>query len=919
MSSTPFYIKPGTTLFPNQQSNVQLLLKRRKALLTDRVGSGKSLSILYSFAILKERSKLSNLLVLTPLSAYSKEVWKKDILKFTTLTCIDLETLYKLSNHSLSKLQHLLSQYSIIYGKHTHVKSYTKFLQVICSLPSTLLTIDECFTYNTRVLCRGKAISSHSPNAVKSRALGWLVENKIPCEVLSLNSDKQFEFKPITNWFSNGVRDVYRVYFNTGNYSLSVDATSNQLFLTDAGYRPLSSLQPNDLIYTALPNKFGTNIRKVYTEHIEWNDAIQVMYGTLLGDSGFNFGEFVKGHRQSRFYIMHGTAQLEYLKYKYRIFRDLLKPLQVTYLHDWGREREMYRYTSGVYNCFDDVISILYDHTYRKHITREFLNKLSPLALAVWYMDDGAFCGWRFKDGNRVKATPNANGIISLSTHGFSKEENLIIISYFREVWGIKFELKLDKRCNKYFLTTKDCYEYISIVAPYVIDIFEYKLGWYAKPGNKLKVCVPLKFYRTCDFVKVSNYSAPCGTISLHKGIVTRIESLNSQSVYDIEVADNHNFVANSAVVHNCHALKNPKAEITLLTRQISSHSQSLWGITGSTISKSLEDFYNIVNLIYPWYFGSFTQFRETYCTYREKTVGYLNGKRRKVLQITGIKDPVHFQNAISPLVISGQSFLSLHFHYLDYNLSTFEQTLYRKIARGIFTPDSPDWFQSILSSPELPVPHIKEVDLYSSRFLYLQSAADGILNEDGSQTRLNSSKLSLLLQTVQSIVSKHQSLIIYFAYYVSLNVVKQSLLSLNLNATILESTGSHVLKDSDVTEAKCKIKPHIILGTKASSESVSLYFINNVIFFHIPTVPSTFVQTVGRITRKNTLFPDDLNVFIFRSNNIDLYKLLVVSSKTYQMELVQGQEDNIPPDYKQQMSKLELLDQAKKLLLWNN
>lgn len=507
----PKYIKPGTNLFPNQQSNVQLLLKRRKALLTDRVGSGKSLSILYSFALLKERGKLSNMLVLTPLSALSKEVWKKDIIKFTNLTCIDVETLYKLSNHSIQRLLKLLSQYSIIYGKHTHVKTYTKFLQLICSLPTTLLTIDEI------------------------------------------------------------------------------------------------------------------------------------------------------------------------------------------------------------------------------------------------------------------------------------------------------------------------------------------------------------------------------------------------------------------------HALKNPKAEITLLTRQISSHSQSFWGITGSTISKSLEDFYNIINLIYPWYFGSFTQFRETYCTYREKVVGYYNGKRRKVLQITGIKDPVHFQNAISPLVISGQSFLSLHFHYLDYNLSQQEQTFYRNIARGIFTTDSPDWFQSILNSPELPVPHIKEVDLYSSRFLYLQSAADGILNSDGSQTNCQSSKLSLLLQTVQSIISKQQSIIIYFDYYASLNCAKQALQSLNLPATILESTGSHVLKDSDVTEAKCKLKPHIILGTKASSESVSLYFINNVIFFHIPTVPSTFVQTVGRITRKNTLFPDDLNVYIFRSNNIDLYKLLVVSSKAYQMELVQGQEDNIPPDYKQSMSKIELLDQAKKLLLWNN
>ena len=124
-------------------------------------------------------------------------------------------------------------------------------------------------------------------------------------------------------------------------------------------------------------------------------------------------------------------------------------------------------------------------------------------------------------------------------------------------------------------------------------------------------------------------------------------------------------------------------------------------------------------------------------------------------------------------------------------------------------------------------------------------------------------------------------------------------------------------MADSDVTEAKCKLKPHVILCTKAASESASYYFIADVIFFHIPTVPHVFVQLNGRITRKNTLFPGDLHCWIFRSNNVDLYKLLVVSAKSFQMEIVQGEELNIPPDYKAIMQKADRLEKMKKILLW--
>ena len=120
------------------------------------------------------------------------------------------------------------------------------------------------------------------------------------------------------------------------------------------------------------------------------------------------------------------------------------------------------------------------------------------------------------------------------------------------------------------------------------------------------------------------------------------------------------------------------------------------------------------------------------------------------------------------------------------------------------------------------------------------------------------------------------------------------------------------------ISEAKVKLKSHLILSTKAGSESSSFYYINNVILFHNPTVPETFTQIVGRITRVNTIFDnDDLHVWIFRSDNIDLYKLGVVCHKAAQAEIVVNEEKNIPDEYKEKFKDADVVQMCKKYLLW--
>lgn len=376
-------------------------------------------------------------------------------------------------------------------------------------------------------------------------------------------------------------------------------------------------------------------------------------------------------------------------------------------------------------------------------------------------------------------------------------------------------------------------------------------------------------------------------------------------------------------VVDEIHAFKNPSSQLTEALKHVIGNTQLFWGITGTTLSRSLVDTYNIINLVKPWFLGNFLHFRDTYCKTVDKVIGRNPDKSLKyATEIIGIKNPDAFREKIHPIVITGESFLTVKFHYVDYTPTEQESIIYSRIANGITLDgdDDEEWLHEVLDMEQVYAPevrYIKDINAHSSRFIYLQSAADGVLTENGTQDGRGGVKMDMLMDLIREIVGKRQSVIVYFDYLCSLESAEKRLGELGLDVTFLKSTGSDVIKDGVVTETGAQERPYVIFGTRASSESVSYYFINNVVFFHIPTVPHTFVQLVGRITRKNTLYPDDLNCYIFRSHNIDEYKMVMVSSKCAQMEVTQGEEMNVPPDYKNVINEKQTLDYVRKILLW--
>lgn len=387
-------------------------------------------------------------------------------------------------------------------------------------------------------------------------------------------------------------------------------------------------------------------------------------------------------------------------------------------------------------------------------------------------------------------------------------------------------------------------------------------------------------------------------------------------------------------IIDEVHKLKNPKSTLTVNSRYAYYNAFSMGGLTATPLSKDMADCYNIINFIKPWFLGTFEQFRKDFCFTQQKVIGRnVTGGLKKVEEIVGIKSIAALQQRLDPLVIRGTSLLEVKWDFVKYEMGVKETSIYRRLSKGFFCSTTAsvevaeDWFRAVMAmNEETPQENyqVGDVDRHSSRFIYMQYAADGIVSDNGDiglthrPEPCKGEKIDKALDVLREIYRKGESCIIYFDYYATLETFEYFLRKSALGFKILKTTGEQNIKDGQISEAKVKNTPHVILATKAGSESSSFYYMNHVMLFNIPTTPETFTQIVGRITRANTLFPDDLNCHVMMSDNIDLYKMAVVCNKAAQMEAVSNEESNIPNYYKKAFSKRTSIADCKKYLLWD-
>jgi recombination protein RecA len=345
-----------------------------------------------------------------------------------------------------------------------------------------------CFHYDARVILADGS----------SEKIGKIVNQKLPVEVMSYNhTTGQFEPRPIVNWFNNGPTDLFlqfTVAANEGSDRHAFACTPNHLLLSEYGYKPAEELQVGDRLMTMVQH---------YLSPVQE----QVVIGSLLGDGSFRkASDFNTSLR-----IGHGAKQDAYCLWKQSLFEGLIGS-------EGTNSRGGHSFDTIPMYELTALAEANYD-TNGKHPSQSLIDRLTPLAVAVWYMDDGTF------DSERQNRC-------SISCPAFPLDKQQAVVRWFQQQ-GIDANLDARGRINFGVQATPKLH---AMIAPFIHPSMEYKL----LPDFR-GLFAPLE--TTSQLVQKA---VPLPIVDIHVKPETR-----GMNRFDIEVDGNHSYVVDGVVVHN--------------------------------------------------------------------------------------------------------------------------------------------------------------------------------------------------------------------------------------------------------------------------------------------------------------------------------------------------------------------------------
>ena len=185
-----------------------------------------------------------------------------------------------------------------------------------------------------------------------------------------------------------------------------------------------------------------------------------LLIGLLLGDGTISSNYVFK--------LSHSEAQREFLEWKIDLLNKFgfknngVKEYISTCGYNTGK-KVLYSQMS-----LNPTIKALRRTVYtpKKHITRRLLNWLTPLGLAIWYMDDGCI------NVNTSKQRSSIQHTIKIATC-VDEDTAQVVIDYFKEVWDVQFRpFKEGKGTYSIASSTEsDCAAFIQIIRPYIEQV----------------------------------------------------------------------------------------------------------------------------------------------------------------------------------------------------------------------------------------------------------------------------------------------------------------------------------------------------------------------------------------------------------------------------------------------------------------
>lgn len=189
--------------------------------------------------------------------------------------------------------------------------------------------------------------------------------------------------------------------------------------------------------------------------------AKEIILGSLLGDGSLKVN---KPYKNARFSFRHSVKQKAYFHWKVSQLQEIsstkhywLQP------PDQGFSKECkLRYQSRALEPLTDLYNLT-NKRGKLSVRRKWLNYLTPLSLAIWWLDDGSI----ISNGRK--------GVIC--TDGFDEKSVKILARYLQTVWKIQAHVapigrKQNGRQEKYwrlwFRSTGELIKFLHIILPHI-------------------------------------------------------------------------------------------------------------------------------------------------------------------------------------------------------------------------------------------------------------------------------------------------------------------------------------------------------------------------------------------------------------------------------------------------------------------
>ena len=260
-----------------------------------------------------------------------------------------------------------------------------------------------CFDYSTQVTLADGT----------QEKIGKIVDQRMDVEVLTYDSHAdKIVARPITNWFNNGATSQFLRFTVEGVSSDSdsqFSATENHLIRTPGGWREAGELIAGDRVLSAGWRRLS-------------DQQLQLVLGSLLGAGELSAADLKQGAVQFR--LGSSAQDPEYLAWKQSLLSNVVDSA--------SGEKGL-----ALLPELSELQAAVYLGDGKKYLSWEYMKSLTPMSLAIWYMDMGELTVDEkgFSHGDKI-------GQVAIGASALSEDSRARLVEYLRDSYGLKASIQ---------------------------------------------------------------------------------------------------------------------------------------------------------------------------------------------------------------------------------------------------------------------------------------------------------------------------------------------------------------------------------------------------------------------------------------------------------------------------------------------